>query len=393
MKVVLAYSGGLDASVAVKWLQKCYDAEVITFTAEIGQSVDLAGVEESAKKIGAVKTYSIDLRKEFAEEYVLPAIKANAFYQDSYSLHCALCRPLIAKKMVEIAKKEGADAVAHGATGKGNDQIRFDVSFLALEPDLKTIAPAREWGMNRPALLEYAKEHGISLDYVHDKLYAIDENIWGISVEGGDLEDPWNPQTSSTGLSYPEDAPDEAEILEIGFEGGKPVSLDGKEMPLLELIESVDAIGKKHGIGIKDHMEDRVVGLKSREIYQCAAAEILIKAHKDLEKYVSTVHQNHFKSLVDQKWSEAVYGGLWYDPLIKGLNAFIDSVNEKVGGKVKVKLYKGKSAVTGRSSENALYAENLITYAEGDEYDHSKAEHFISLYALPTKIAGMVHGK
>jgi len=391
MKVVLAYSGGLDTSVALNWLQKCYDAEVITFTAEIGQSKDLKAIEEKAKKHGAVKTNSVDLRKELAEGYILPAIKANGLYQGAYPLICPLSRPLIAKKIVEVAKKEGADAVAHGSTAKGNDQVRFDASFMVLGPGLKIIAPAREWGMSRPQLVEYAKEHDIPLESVPQGNYAIDENLWGLSIEGGDLEHPWDPHTSKPGITYPESGPDKAESIEITFISGKPVGLNGKKIELVQLIEELNKKGKQHGVGVIDHMEDRVIGLKSREVYQCPAAEILIKAHKDLEKLVSTGHQNHFKQIIDQKWAEIVYSGLWFDPLKENLDAYIDLANKKVSGKVKVKLYKGNATVVGRSSPHAIYMPNLITYGNGDEFDHFAAEHFIKFHAMPTKIAAMVH--
>lgn len=392
MKVILAYSGGLDTSIALNWLQKCYDAEVITFTAEIGQSCDLKAVEQKAKQLNAVKTYSMDLTEEYANEYILPSIKANGLYQGSYPLHSALSRPLIVEKMIEVAKAEGADAVAHGSTGKGNDQVRFDVSFMALAPELKIIAPAREWNMSRPQLLEYAEEHGIPLNSVPKANYSIDENIWGISVEGGDLENPGNIQTPMTGLAYPESGSDTPATVEIEFSSGEPVALNGKKTGLVGLINKLNIIGKQHGIGIVDHMEDRVIGLKSREVYQCPAAEILIKAHKDLEKYVSTAHQNQFKSTIDQKWAELVFGGLWHDPLKKDLDAYIEAANKNVSGAVKLKLFKGKASVIARSSANALYIHKQITYEDGDEFDHFAAQKFISLYGMPTKVAGKLAG-
>lgn len=392
MKVVLAYSGGLDTSVALNWLQKCYGAQVITFTAEIGQSCDFKAVEQKAKHLNAVKTYSMDLTEEYAKGYILPSIKANGLYQGSYPLHSALSRPLIVEKMVEVAHAEGADAVAHGCTGKGNDQVRFDVSFMALAPELKVIAPAREWNMSRPQLLEYAEEHKIPLNSVPKANYSIDENIWGLSVEGGDLEHPGNIQTSKTGLAYPESGPDEPEIVEVEFSSGEPIALDGKKLRLAILIQQLNTIGKRHGIGIVDHVEDRVIGLKSREVYQCPAAEILIKAHKDLEKLVSTAHQNQFKTSIDQKWAELVFGGLWHDPLKKDLDAYIEAANKKVSGKVKLKLFKGKASVIARSSTNTLHLHKQITYEDGDEFDHFAAQKFISLYGMPTKVAGKVAG-
>ncbi|ODS41936.1 MAG: argininosuccinate synthase [Candidatus Altiarchaeales archaeon IMC4] len=391
MKIVLAYSGGLDTSVAIKWLKEKYNSEVVTLTLEVGQGEkDLKAIEEKAKKIGAVKTYSIDAREEFVEDYVFPAIKANALYEGKYPVSTAIARPLIAKWMVAIAEKEGADAVAHGSTGKGNDQVRFDVSVMALNPLLKIVAPMREWKLTRDDSIEYAKKHGIPVPATKKSPYSTDENLWGRSCEAGILENPMNePKEEAYGwTTAPEAAPDKAQYVTIDFEKGVPVKLDGKKMGGVELITRLNKIGGTHGIGRIDMIEDRLVGIKSREVYECPAADILLTAHKELERLVLTREENLFKEMIDAKWAQMAYFGLWYEPLKKDLDAFIEKTQEVVTGTVKIKLYKGKAAVAGRSSPKSLYDEGLATYNKSDKFDHRQAEGFIKIWGLPSMIAG-----
>ncbi|AHF79892.1 argininosuccinate synthase [Thermococcus paralvinellae] len=385
MKVVLAYSGGLDTSVILKLMQEKLNAEVITVTVDVGQKDDFKKIEEKALKFGAVKHYTIDAKEEFAKEYLAKAIKANALYEGAYPLATALARPLIAKKIVEIAKKENADAIAHGCTGKGNDQVRFDLAVKALYPEIKIIAPVREWGLTRDWEMEYAKKNGIP---VKEKIYSIDENLWGRSIEGGILEDPSEepPQEVFEWTLSPEKTPEKPEYVTIEFEEGVPVALNGKEMNLVELIETLNFIAGKHGVGRIDHIEDRTVGIKSREVYEAPAAITLIKAHKDLEKFVLTKWALEFKEIVDSKWSWLVYNGLWFEPLREALDAFINTVEEKVSGTVKVKLYKGNAIVVGRKSQNALYDINLATFEKSD-YDQKLAIGFIELFGMQSVLA------
>ncbi len=391
MKVVLAYSGGLDTSVILKLMQEKLNAEVITVTVDVGQKDDFKKIKEKALKFGAVKHYMIDAKEEFAKEYLSKAIKANALYEGAYPLAHALARPLIAKKVVEIAKKENADAIAHGCTGKGNDQVRFDLAIKALYPGIKIIAPVREWGLTRDWEMEYAKKNGIP---VKEKIYSIDENLWGRSIEGGILEDPSeeSPEEVFEWTLSPEKTPEKPEYVTIEFEEGIPVALNGKEMDLVELIETLNFIAGKHGVGRIDHIEDRAVGIKSREVYEAPAAITLIKAHKDLEKFVLTKWVLEFKEFVDSKWSWLVYNGLWFEPLREALDAFIDKVEEKVSGTVKVKLYKGNAIVVGRKSENALYDINLATFEKSD-YDQKLAIGFIELFGMQSVLAYSIANK
>lgn len=391
MKVVLAYSGGLDTSVILKLMQEKLNAEVITVTVDVGQKDDFKKIEEKALKFGAVKHYTIDAKEEFAKEYLAKAIKVNALYEGAYPLATALARPLIAKKIVEIAKKENADAIAHGCTGKGNDQVRFDLAVKALYPEIKIIAPVREWGLTRDWEMEYAKKNGIP---VKEKIYSIDENLWGRSIEGGILEDPSEepPEEVFEWTLSPEKTPEKPEYVTIEFEEGVPVALNGKEMDLVELIETLNFIAGKHGVGRIDHIEDRTVGIKSREVYEAPAAITLIKAHKDLEKFVLTKWVLEFKEMVDSKWSWLVYNGLWFEPLREALDAFIDTVEEKVSGTVKVKLYKGNAIVVGRKSENALYDINLATFEKSD-YDQKLAIGFIELFGMQSVLAYRIADK
>ncbi|MBS7655659.1 argininosuccinate synthase [Candidatus Bathyarchaeota archaeon] len=390
-KIVLGYSGGLDTSVALKWLQEKYNAEVITVTVDVGQEKDFSRVEEKAKKIGACKHYHIDAKESFVKDYVFPAIKANALYEGKYPLSTALSRPLIAFKLVEIAEKEGADAIAHGCTGKGNDQVRFEVTIKALAPNLKIIAPIRDWGISRMDEIKYAKEKGIPIPVDVEKPYSIDENLWGRSIECGALEDPYvePPENAFEWTKSPENALNTPEAVLIEFENGVPIKLNEEKLNSIELIEKLNFICGRHGVGRIDHIEDRVVGIKSREVYECPAALALIEAHKDLEKLTLTRHELSFKSLVDSQWSFLVYAGLWIDPLREALDAFINETQKKVSGVVKLKLYKGSVQVTGRKSPLSIYNMNLATYSVESAFNQKWSEGFIEIWGLPSKIAAL----
>ena len=387
-KVVLAYSGGLDTSVAIKWLQEKCDSDVITATIDVGQKEDLKEIGDKAEYLGVKKHYSIDAKREFVQDYIFPAIKSNALYQGKYPLATALARPLIAVKLVEIAKKEGADAISHGCTGKGNDQIRFDVTIKALAPRIKIIAPVREWGMSRDKEIEYAKEKKIPIN-VEKSIYSIDQNLWGRSVECGPLEDPMTepPEDAFQWTSSPQKAPDKPLYLTLNFEEGVPTAIDGRILGGIELIESLNKMGGDHGIGRVDHVEDRIVGIKSREVYECPAAQIILEAHKDLEKFVLTRHELSFKRYVDDQWSFLAYSGLWVDPLRSELDAFINETQRRVTGHVRIRLYKGSATVVGRSSRYSLYDRNLATYDVDSKFDQSLATGFIELWGLPTVAA------
>lgn len=393
-KVVLAYSGGLDTSVAIKWLQeKGYD--VIALGLDVGEGKDLEFIKNKALKVGAIESYTIDAKKEFAEEYALPVLQAHALYEQKYPLVSALSRPLISKKLVEVAEKVGAVAVAHGCTGKGNDQVRFEVSIKALNPDLEVLAPVREWKWSREEEIEYAKKHGIPIPVDLDSPYSIDMNLWGRSNECGILEDPWvAPPEDAYELTVSiEEAPDTPDIIEIGFEQGVPVSINGVSYPLHELIMKLNALAGKHGVGRIDHVENRLVGIKSREIYECPGAMTLITAHKALEDLTQPREVAHFKPIIEQKMTELIYNGLWFSPLQKALLAFLKETQQSVTGTVRVKLYKGHAIVEGRKSEYSLYDEKLATYTKDDEFNHDAAVGFIELFGLPTKVYSMVNAK
>ena len=387
-KVVLAYSGGLDTSVAIKWLAEKYQAEVIAVALDVGQQKDLSEVKNKAYRIGAKKVYLIDAKKEFAEEFIFPTLFANGLYEGRYAMSASLSRPLIAKKLVEIAEKEGAEYVAHGATGKGNDQVRFEVSIAALNPSLKVIAPVREWGLTRDEEIEYAKKNDIPIPVDIDSPYSIDENLWGRSIECGVLEDPWNapPEEPYTWTKKIEDTPDEPTVLEIYFEKGVPKKINGKEMGSVELITYLNKVGGENGIGRIDMIENRLVGIKSRETYETPAALILIEAHRDLESLVSTREVFHFKAITDQKYAELVYNGLWYSPLKNALDSFNKTVQENVTGTIRMKLFKGNIIIDGRKSPYSLYDFNLATYDEKDMFDHKAAKGFIDIFGLPIKV-------
>ncbi len=388
-KVVLAYSGGLDTSVIIKWLQEKYDAEVITVTLDVGQKEDLKAIKDKALKLGVSKHYSIDAREEFAREYVFQAIKANALYEEKYPVSTALSRPLIAKKLVEVAQKEGASTVAHGCTGKGNDQVRIEVSVKALAPHIEVVAPVREWGLTRDAEIEFAKAHGIPVPVDVSSPYSVDQNLWGRSVECGILEDPEKepPEDVYEWTVPPEKAPNKPEYLKLEFCKGVPIAVNGEELNPVSLIERVNEISGKNGVGRIDHIEDRLVGIKSREVYECPAATVLIEAHKDLEKLVLTKHELSFKHQVDILWAYLVYTGLWMDPLREDIDAFIEKTQERVSGLVNVKLYKGNVQVVGRSSPMSLYDVNLATYDIGTTFNQSSSTGFIELWGLPTRVA------
>jgi len=388
MKTVLAYSGGLDTSICIKWLQENYNTDVITLTLEVGQQTDLKKIEKKAEKLGAIKTYSIDARDEFVDNYVIPAIKANALYEGKYPVSTAISRPLIGKWLVEIAEGENADAIAHGSTGKGNDQVRFELAVRALNPKLKIIAPAREWNLTRDRATRYAERHEIPIG--PKSKYSVDENLWGRSIEAGSLEDPMKkPEEEVFGwTNAPEKAPDKPEKIEIEFKKGIPVGLNRKKIDKVKLIQKLNEAGGKHGIGRIDMIEDRLVGIKSREIYECPAAIILLDAHKELERLALTKEENLFKENIDGKWAQLVYFGQWYEPLKNDLDAFIDKTQEMVTGTVAMELYKGNARVIGRSSPNSLYDLGLATYDKGDKFDHRLAEGFIRLWGLPSEIAG-----
>lgn len=394
-RVILAYSGGLDTSVSIPWIKEKYGAEVVTVTADVGQGDDFHAIEQKALKVGAVQHYYVDVRREFVEDYVFAGIKANVLYEAKYPLSTALARPLIVAKLVEIARKEKATAVAHGCTGKGNDQVRFDVGIKALAPDLKIIAPIREWNMTRAEEIKYANRNGIPVSVDLDSPYSIDQNMFGRSIESGVLEDAnlEPPPEIYEWTVPPEKAPDEPEYLEIEFERGKPVALNENSLSPVKMIENLNAIAGRHGVGRIDHLEDRLVGIKSREVYECPAATVLLEAHLDLEKAVMTRHEVSFKQQVDQQWSFLVYAGLWYEPLREDLDAFIEKTQERVTGTVRMKLYKGLASVVGRSSPMSLYDANLATYEAGSKFQQGWSVGFIEIWGLPTRVAYKMKAK
>jgi argininosuccinate synthase len=394
-KVVLAYSGGLDTSVAIRWMKDTYGCDVIAVAIDVGEERDYAGIQQKALKIGATKSLVVDAKEEFARDFVLPALKANAIYEGRYPLFTALARPLIAKITGAVAKKEGADALAHGATGKGNDQVRFEVTWAILHPKMKIIAPIRDWGLSREKEIEYAKAQGIPIPVTKRSPYSFDINLWGRSAEAGPLEDPWaEPPRDCYGWTVdPTKAPAKPEYVEIAFAQGAPVALDGKKMPPVELIGKLNALGGKHGIGRIDMMENRLVGIKSREIYECPAATILLAAHRDLEGMCLERELAHYKSQLEIKYAELVYYGLWYSPLREALQAFIDDSQKNITGSVRMKLFKGSCVAAGRQSPNSLYRLDLATYDTGDSFDQRAARGFIQLFGLSAQVAKNVAPK
>ncbi|PKR83268.1 argininosuccinate synthase [Heyndrickxia camelliae] len=394
-KIVLAYSGGLDTSVSIKWLQEKYNYDVIALGIDVGEGKDLEAIRQKALNVGAIKAIMVDAKELLAKEYILPALKANALYEGKYPLSSALSRPLISKLLVDVAEQEGAVAVAHGCTGKGNDQVRFEVSIQALNPSLKVVAPVREWGMTRDEEIAYAEEKGIPIPVDLDNPFSIDANIWGRACEAGVLENPWNeaPEEAFDWTNPIELTPDEPEYLEISFVNGEPVALNDQKLDLVSLIEQLNVIAGKHGIGRIDHIENRLVGIKSREVYENPAALVLINAHKELEFLTLPREVTQFKPTIDQHFSKILYEGLWYSPIKSALDAFVNETQKAVTGKVRVKLHKGNHVVVGRKSDNSLYNEELATYSKGDLFDHNAAVGFIKLWGLPTKVYAEVHTK
>ncbi|HBM3589268.1 TPA: argininosuccinate synthase [Listeria innocua] len=393
-KIVLAYSGGLDTSVAIQWLVES-GYEVIACCLDVGEGKNLDFIKEKAITVGASASYTIDAKEEFAENFALIALQAHAYYEGKYPLISALSRPLIAKKLVEVARQEGASAIAHGCTGKGNDQVRFEVAIHALAPDLKVVSPVRDWKWSREEEINYAKEHNIPVPIDLDNPFSIDQNLWGRSNECGVLENPWTtPPEATYDLTVSlEDAPDTADIVEITFDAGIPISLNGENMSLANLILTLNEIAGKHGVGRIDHIENRLVGIKSREVYECPAAVTLITAHKELEDLTFVREVAHFKPIIEQKISETIYNGLWFSPLTEALIAFLKSTQKFVNGTIRVKLFKGHAIVEGRKSPNSLYDENLATYTSSDTFDQDAAVGFIKLFGLPTKVSAEVNSK
>ena len=393
-KVILAYSGGLDTSAAIRWIAEKYDMDVIALSIDLGMERDYESIRQKALKVGAIKAAVVDAKDVFINEYVFPALQADVIYEGQYTLATALARPLIAKLMVETALQEGATAVAHGCTGKGNDQVRVDVSTAALAPQLKVIAPAREWGMTREETIEDAKQHEIPVPVTVASPYSIDENLWGKSIECGVLEDPWvePPEDIFTWTKSPTDAPDEPSYIEIGFERGIPTSLDGQGLSGAALVEKLNSLAGEHGVGRIDHLENRLVGIKSREIYEAPAATVLLSAHLALEQMTLSRDQLRFKQKVAQEYADLIYNGLWFSALRQDLAAYVKSTQRHVSGMVRVKLLKGKSAVVGRKSPKSLYSYSLATYDEEDQFDQSAAEGFIQIYGLPVKTQAQVQG-
>ena len=392
-KVVLAYSGGLDTSVCLKWFEQ-QGAEPYALYLDLGQGEPAEDVRAKALKIGAVDAFVRDARAEFAEEYVAPAIKANALYGGKYPLFTALGRPLIARKLVEVAREVGATHIAHGSTGKGNDQVRFDVTTASIAPDLTVVAPVRDWNMSRPEEIAYAEEHGIPVPVTKKTPYSVDENLFGRSIEAGPLEDPDHEPTEDVFAftSSPEEAPNKPEYVEIGFVEGLPVGLDGEEMPLVELIEELNRVAGAHGVGRIDMIEDRLVGIKSREIYECPAALTIIKAHKELETMTLPKDVLRFKATVEQRYAELAYDGLWFTPLKSALDAFVAETQKTVTGSVRLKLYKGTATIVGRTAPQALYSKELATYDPNSTFDEAAAAGFIALWGLPARQWAGVNG-
>ena len=393
-KVVLAYSGGLDTSVAIRWLNdKGWD--VIAFTVDLGEKKDLDTIQQRALKTGASAAYVADGREAFLNLFVWPSLQAGAIYEKQYPLATALGRPLIAAMLVQVARREGATAIAHGCTGKGNDQVRFDVAAAALAPELEVVAPVREWGMNRDDEIEYAQKHGIEVPATVRSPYSTDENLWGRSIEAGVLEDPWAepPADVYAWTADPRECPDEPAYVEIGFKSGIPSMLDGRPAGPLELVTALNWLGGRHGVGRIDHLENRLIGIKSREIYEAPAAVLLLQAHQALEDITLPKEVARFKEQVAQQWAQMVYDGLWFSPLRDALYAFVVETQAHVDGEVRLKLFKGSSQVVGRKSPSQLYQLSLATYGKGDAFDQSAAAGFIKLWGLGVRTASQVQGR
>ncbi len=386
-KVVLAYSGGLDTSVAIKWLREKYNLDVIALTIDVGNEPDFSTVRDKALKVGATKALVKDAKELFVNHFIFPALRADAIYEGQYPLATALSRPLMAKLLVDIAREEGAQAVAHGCTGKGNDQVRFEVSISALAPELKIMAPAREWGMTRQQTINYAKRYDIPLPITLASPYSIDENLWGRSIECGILEDPWvePPEEAFSWTKSPREAPDEASYVEIGFEAGTPMAIDGQKLGGVSLIGWLNELAGSHGVGRIDHVENRLVGIKSREIYEAPAAVVLLEAHRALEAITLSKSQLRFKQKVAAEYADLIYDGLWFTAQHQDLAAYITSSQRFVTGTVRLKLFKGKCSIVGRKSPLSLYSYGLATYDKGDQFDQSAAPGFIHIWGLPVR--------
>jgi len=395
-KVVLAYSGGLDTSVIIPWLKENYDCEVIAMCADVGQGDELNPVKEKALKSGASKVYIQDLKKEFIEDYIWPVLKAGAVYEGKYLLGTAFARPIIAKALVEVAKKEGADAIAHGATGKGNDQVRFELTVKALAPEIKVIAPWRLWDIrSREDAIDYADSHNIPVPVTKERPYSMDRNIWHLSHEGADLEDPWNEPKNDVFVvtKTPEQAPDKAVYVEVEFDKGIPVAVDGQKLGAVELVERLNVIGAEYGIGIADLVENRLVGMKSRGVYENPGGAILFYAHRELESITLDRATMHYKEQLAVRYAELVYDGMWYSPLREALAAFVEVTQQTVSGLVRLKLYKGNIMSAGIKSPYSLYSEEFVTFGRDRVYNQKDAEGFINLFGLPLKIRALMQQK
>lgn len=395
-KIVLAYSGGLDTSVILSYLKEKYQAEVVTYTANLGQGESLTSIEEKAKRTGASKVYVEDVREEFSSNYVLPALQAGALYEGRYPLATALARPLITRKLIKVAEKEKAEAIAHGCSGKGNDQVRFEVTAKALNPEIMILAPVREWELrSREEEIEYARKHHIPVEVTEKAPYSIDRNLWGVSIECGILENPWEepPSDAYQLTKSPEEAPDKPTYIEIEFKRGVPTGLDGESYKLVDLIEKLNRIGGENGVGRIDLIENRLVGIKSREIYEAPAAVILHLAHRELERLILDKDTLHFKELVSQRYSELVYDGLWESPLRKALDAFVRETQKELSGTVRIKLFKGSCEVVGRKSPYSLYDEKLATYTKEDIFDQKASKGFIHIWGLPLRTVAKARKK
>lgn len=393
-KVVLAYSGGVDTSVCIPYLKQEWGVkEIITLAADLGQGDELEPIRQKALDSGASVSLVADVVEEFIRDYAFPAIQSNALYETRYPLATALARPLIAKALVEAAEEYGADAIAHGCTGKGNDQVRFDVAIAALNPNIKILAPAREWGMSREQTIAYGEKYGIPAPVKKSSPYSIDKNLLGMAIEAGELEDPWvEPPEEVYGMTRAiADTPNEPEYIEIGFEKGIPISLNGQKLGGVQLISDLNKIAGSHGVGRLDMIENRLIGIKSREIYESPAMIVLIDAHRDLESLTLTADVTRYKRGIEETYSQLVYNGLWFHPLKKALDAFIEQTQERVSGVVRVKLFKGTASVVGRKADNSLYSFDLATYGEDDQFDHKAAEGFIYVWGLPTRIWAAKH--
>jgi argininosuccinate synthase len=392
-RCILAYSGGLDTSALVPYMQEKFDYEIVCALVNVGRMKDLESLRRRGLEAGAIESVVIEAEEEFLTDFAFEALKANALYEGKYPLHSALSRPLISKKMVELAHQWGAKYVAHGCTAKGNDQVRMDVSIRCLDPDITVLGPAREWGMTRPQLLDYLAERGINLPLTKKNPYSIDENLWGRAIECGELEDPWvaPPADAYQFTVDPKDAPDQAQEIVVAFEAGIPVAIDGQKMGPVELVEKLDIIGGAHGFGRVDMVENRLVGIKSRETYEVAGSLALITAHQELEDLVFTRELSRFKTGVDQRLTELIYEGLWFSPLAYALRAFIDETQKHVTGDVRLQYYKGSCKPVGRRSPYSLYDTNLATYGHGDTFSHESAKGFIQLWGLPVEVYARKH--